>query len=138
VVVRTKAGRALLNGKRQAKLEPDLQRIAELKALIENLGAELDELTERVLPGVKALGKTVVTPDGTVYTGVWPKRTYYDDAGIRKAIGEENWAKVRKESFDPKAAEALVLAGVIAIEVISEHAEVQPTKPYVLVTRPTA
>lgn len=133
---RTKATEALLAGKRLGKLEPKLQRLAELKAELEALSAEHDLITEEVVPVLMKLGKTHNLPDGTQFTATQAHRSYFDDAAIRKELGEELWAKVRKETMDAKKVEALITAGVIDAQMIAEHTEERPSKAYVLVTPP--
>ncbi len=111
-----------------------LAAIGRLKARIEELTAELEVLEAEVLPVMKAYEKTF-DYGGDSYTGVFPTRTYYNEATLRRALGEKIWKQVEKVSLDRDKLGGLVTAGVVKAELVAEHATVTDVKAYVRVTR---
>lgn len=133
MAVRTKAARDLLQQARLNRLRPNLERIAEIKRQIEELGVELETLEREAFPVLNDYDKTW-TINNCRYTATQGTQTIWDEKGLRSTLGEQLWEMVRKESIDTKKLGAAVTAGLVSAETVAEFAEIKKKKPYILVT----
>lgn len=134
MTVRTMGARELVKQARVNRMTQKLKRINELKQQMEFISAELEALERDVVPVLKDYGKTW-SDEGVHYTAVAPTRTSYDEAGLRRVLGEGIWKRIEKVSMDRDKLGALVTAGEVKAETVAAHATVTSIKPYVLVTR---
>lgn len=106
-----------------------------LKARISQLAAEAAELSATILSEMTRRNTRVVECNGIRITKSQAEPVVVDYDGLKPELTPAQRKLCEKKVFDPRGLAAAVTAGIIDVGIVSEHSEIQPSAPYITVSK---
>ncbi len=118
-------------------LDKKLYRLHELKKTIAEMDKERKELEAQIIEHLESV--EVVTldwGDDRIHKAsvVYSSTMKIDEAGLQDALTDRQWSSITKRVIDEKLLEDKVARGQIDVDIVAQHTEEVPRKPYVRLT----
>lgn len=122
----------------QLRLAEALDRLKDLKNQQASVVKAVFEQESLVVDLMDMMGQKSFSRNNMRATVVKSETAVVNEVGLAKALGAKTWNKITKKVLDKSKLEKALADGEIDVNVVSQHTEMRPRKPFVRISEVSA